>query len=79
MVMVGGVRGHSSDFVFAWLLCRTVLSEELWLERNSVKFKGVSGDVSWSKCKGGPIKVVWGLRSWTGRDRELMHLIADRI
>lgn len=79
MVLLGKVYGHSSDLSFAWPLCRAVFTEELWKERNNVRFNGGKCDLSIRLARSCLLKVAWLLKVWPGRGQEVAAQIAARF
>lgn len=72
MVLLGRVRGHSIDFITMWTLCRAVLTERIWQERNSVVFQKSKSSLGKQEAIGTLLQVAWKLKTWQGRDRDTM-------
>lgn len=79
MLLIGRLRNHSSDYGFAWPLTRAVTTDEIWKERNKVKFEKSRIGLDKDMARGSLFKVAWLLRRWPGKKKELAIQIAQRL
>eukprot|EP00249_Psilotum_nudum_P036082 c6297_g2_i1 orf=2-244(-) len=79
MVLLGIVRNHSSNFSFAWQLCRAVVTESVWKGRNSIQFQGDNSKISEQQAKETMLKAARLLKFWTRKGKEVARDLASRF